>query len=318
MSVKPSRYIKQLPGDSVLDRTARQTPGLCWSSARPEAVSHPSLIHWNQALANTLDLTPAWQDPETRLQWLSGNELPPQSEPYAMCYGGHQFGQWAGQLGDGRVINLGDVTDKDNRNWTLQLKGAGPTAYSRFADGRAVLRSSVREYLCSEAMAHLGIPTTRALSLVLTGDAVVRDVFYDGHPAPEPGAIVCRAARSFLRFGHFELAASQGNAELLQQIIVYAMADSVEGEAALRGVQSPEEQVLDVQAVLAWYEQLCDKTLMLATEWARVGFVHGVLNTDNMSALGLTIDYGPYGWLDAYDPGWTPNTTDAGFRDIFT
>ena len=314
MSFTLSRYTDILPGDSQLNRNARQTPGLCWASAVPEPVSDPSFIHWNQALADTLDLPDAWHDPAVRLRWLSGNELPAGSQPYAMCYGGHQFGQWAGQLGDGRVINLGDVTAKDNRYWTLQLKGAGATAYSRFADGRAVLRSSVREYLCSEAMAHLGIPTTRALSLVLTGDAVVRDVFYDGHPAPEPGAIVCRAAPSFLRFGHFELAASQGNADLLKKIIHYAMSESVKGEARSKGTQSLEGQELDVPAVLAWYDHLCEKTLKLATEWARVGFVHGVLNTDNMSALGLTIDYGPYGWLDSFDPGWTPNTTDAGQR----
>ncbi|MDF1622780.1 MAG: YdiU family protein [Pseudohongiella nitratireducens] len=309
MSLTPSKYTAFLPGQQTIDHSARQTPGVCWSATQPTVVSQPTLIHWNTELADEIGLPTAWQDPENRLQWLSGNALPPGSQPYAMCYGGHQFGQWAGQLGDGRVINLGDVSARDGQNWTLQLKGAGPTAYSRFADGRAVLRSSVREYLCSEAMACLGIPTTRALSLVLTGDSVVRDVFYDGNPAPEQGAIVCRAAPSFLRFGHFELAASLGDSAMLKQLIHYALSNTSTGHVPF----TPDSD-LDVSAVLAWFETLCEQTLKLAVDWARVGFVHGVLNTDNMSAMGLTIDYGPYGWLDAYDPSWTPNTTDAGQR----
>lgn len=323
MSINPSRYINLLPGEAgPADTAARQTPGACWSSAQPGAVSNPSMIAWNQPLADSLDLSADWQDPAKQLQWLSGNALPPGSQPYAMCYGGHQFGQWAGQLGDGRVINLGDVPGKDLCNWTLQLKGAGPTAYSRFADGRAVLRSSVREYLCSEAMAYLGVATTRALSLVLTGDTVVRDVFYDGHPAPEPGAIVCRASPSFLRFGHFELAASQNNAVLLKQLLHYALTECEPGTGAGNASDNASSNASEwvasfeqhIPSVLVWFEALCEKTLALAVDWARVGFVHGVLNTDNMSALGLTIDYGPYGWLDAYDPAWTPNTTDAGQR----
>lgn len=314
MSITPSRYKRILPGEVALNATARQTPGACWSTAQPGPVSNPRMIHWNESLARLLKLPAGWEDPDNRLLWLSGNALPPGSEPYAMCYGGHQFGQWAGQLGDGRVINLGDVSGYDHRSWTLQLKGAGPTAYSRFADGRAVLRSSVREYLCSEAMAHLGIPTTRALSLVLTGDSVVRDIFYDGHPAPEPGAIVCRASPSFLRFGHFELAASQNNQLLLKELLYAALADSdAENEAEESG-QWVDSFDSHIPAVLTWFDALCEKTLALAVDWARVGFVHGVLNTDNMSAAGLTIDYGPYGWLDAYEPGWTPNTTDAGQR----
>lgn len=314
MSLIPSIYTSLLPGQQDLSNTARQTPGVCWAAAEPSPASAPVMLHWNTALAEEIGLPAEWHDEEKRLQWVSGNIMPSGAKPYAMCYGGHQFGQWAGQLGDGRVINLGDVPTRGNSHWTLQLKGAGSTAYSRFADGRAVLRSSVREYLCSEAMAHLGIPTTRALSLVLTGDDVVRDVFYDGNPAPEPGAVVCRAAPSFLRFGHFELAASRNDSVLLKKLLHYALSNSLSTEQPLATAQQSQDSSLETTAVLEWFNTLCEKTLQLAVDWARVGFVHGVLNTDNMSAMGLTIDYGPYGWLDSYDPTWTPNTTDAGQR----
>ena len=141
---------------------------------------------------------------------LGGNRVLPGMQPYAARYGGHQFGHWAGQLGDGRAITLGEVVSTDGARYELQLKGAGRTPYSRTADGRAVLRSSVREFMCSEAMHHLGVPTTRALSLVATGEPVVRDMFYDGHPQAEPGAVVCRVAPSFVRFGNFEILAAPG------------------------------------------------------------------------------------------------------------
>jgi serine/tyrosine/threonine adenylyltransferase len=164
-----------------------------------------------------------------------------------------------------------------------------------------VLRSSIREFLCSEAMHHLGIPTTRALSLVLTGDSVERDMFYDGNAEMEPGAIVCRVAPTFLRFGHYEIFASRGEKDLLNRLIDFTIDNYF-----------PELTKLDGQArIIAWYTQICERTAKLIAEWMRVGFVHGVMNTDNMSILGLTIDYGPYGWIDNFDPGWTPNTTDA-------
>ena len=156
-------------------------------------------------------------------QVFAGNALLEGMQPFAANYGGHQFGHWAGQLGDGRAITLGEAINAAGERWELQLKGAGPTPYSRTADGRAVLRSSIREFLCSEAMHHLGVPTTRALSLVATGDDVVRDMFYDGHPKPEPGAIVCRVAPSFIRFGNFELPASRGDMALLRQLVDFCI-----------------------------------------------------------------------------------------------
>ncbi|MBM4210231.1 MAG: YdiU family protein, partial [Gammaproteobacteria bacterium] len=185
----------------------------------------------------------------------------------------------------------------------LQLKGAGPTPYSRFADGRAVLRSSLREFLCSEAMHHLGVPTTRALSLVATGDEVVRDMFYDGNAQAEPGAIVCRVAPSFTRFGNFEIHSASEELELLRRLADHVIA-----------AHYPEYAGGTPRAYARWFSEICRRTAVMIAHWMRVGFVHGVMNTDNMSILGLTLDYGPYGWLEGYDPAWTPNTTDAAGR----
>jgi uncharacterized protein YdiU (UPF0061 family) len=234
-----------------------------------------------------------------------GNALLPGMQPYAAAYGGHQFGHWAGQLGDGRAITLGELIAPDGNRYELQLKGAGRTAYSRTADGRAVLRSSIREFLVSEAMHHLGVPTTRALSLVTTGEAVVRDMFYDGNPRPEPGAIVCRVAPSFLRFGNFELPAARNDAALLNRLIDFTITQYFAHLLAAGGKPADEA----VRG--AWFAEVCERTARMTAEWMRVGFVHGVMNTDNMSILGLTIDYGPYGWIDNFDRDWTPNTTDA-------
>jgi uncharacterized protein YdiU (UPF0061 family) len=233
---------------------------------------------------------------------LAGNRVLPCMQPYAARYGGHQFGHWAGQLGDGRAITLGELVSPNGDRYELQLKGAGKTPYSRTADGRAVLRSSVREFLCSEAMHYLGVPTTRALSLVATGEPVVRDMFYDGHPEAEPGAIVCRVSPSFLRFGNFEILAAQKEPELLRQLADFVIGEHFPELSASH--PAPE-------AYAKWFEEVCRRTGMLIAHWMRVGFVHGVMNTDNMSILGLTIDYGPYGWLEGFDLHWTPNTTDA-------
>ncbi|HEV8105932.1 MAG TPA: YdiU family protein, partial [Burkholderiales bacterium] len=189
---------------------------------------------------------------------------------------------------------LGEVVARDGSRQELQLKGAGRTPYSRTADGRAVLRSSLREFACSEAMHSLGVPTTRALSLVATGEQVVRDMFYDGNPAPEPGAVVCRVAPSFLRFGNFQIHAARNEPALLKQLVDYAIRNFYR--------EKSYEQ---------FFHEICARTARLMVDWMRLGFVHGVMNTDNMSILGLTIDYGPYGWLEGYDPLWTPNTTDA-------
>lgn len=298
-----NRFIEQLPADPITDNYCRQVAGSCYSKVRPTPASAPKLLAYSPEMARTLGLScnDCLTDHFTRL--MSGNALLPGMKPYAMCYGGHQFGQWAGQLGDGRAINLGEVLTQTGQHWTLQLKGAGLTPYSRMADGLAVLRSSVREFLCSEAMFHLGIPTTRALSLTQTGSSVIRDMFYDGNPKEEPGAIVCRVAPSFIRFGSFEIFSARGEQDVLKQLADFTIRSDF--PHLLKKTDQPNQTTY-----IHWFEEICRLTAGMIVHWQRVGFVHGVMNTDNMSILGLTIDYGPYGWLDTYDPDWTPNTTD--------
>ncbi len=270
---------------------------------QPTPTASPQLISFAPEVAELLGIDSTWFASEQAARVLTGNELLPGMQPYAACYGGHQFGAWAGQLGDGRAICLGEKIGRDGKHWTLQLKGAGQTPYSRSADGLAVLRSSLREYLCSEAMHHLGVPTTRALSLGLTGDLVTRDMFYDGRPRREPGAIVCRVAPTFVRFGNFEILASRDEKENLKRLVDYTIACDF--------VHIPTGTPETYQQ---WFEEVCVRTCEMVVHWMRVGFVHGVMNTDNMSILGQTIDYGPYGWIDGYELDWTPNTTDANGR----
>jgi uncharacterized protein YdiU (UPF0061 family) len=297
-------FVRDLPGDADSRNVPRPVRGACYTRVDPTPVAAPRLLGWSDAAGEMLGLARPGSPTGVAAEVLGGNRVLPGMQPYAARYGGHQFGTWAGQLGDGRAITLAEVIAADGRRHDLQLKGAGPTPYSRTADGRAVLRSSVREFLCSEAMHALGVPTTRALSLVATGEEVVRDMFYDGHPRAEPGAIVCRVAPSFVRFGNFEILAAHGEHDTLRRLADYVIREHYPGHFPPGGAPSPA-------AHARWFEEVCRRTATLAVEWMRVGFVHGVLNTDNMSILGLTIDYGPYGWLEGFDPRWTPNTTDA-------
>ncbi|MBO2012838.1 protein adenylyltransferase SelO [Hymenobacter negativus] len=295
-------FADELRGETNPNRGSRQVPGYAYSRVAPTPVADPHLLAWSDELAATLGLAhPPERGPA--VDTLAGNLVLGSMKPFAARYAGHQFGNWAGQLGDGRAMSLGEITAPDGRTWELQLKGAGPTPYSRRADGRAVLRSSLREFLCSEAMHYLGVPTTRALSLVATGDAVVRDMFYNGNQRPEPGAIVARAAPSFIRFGNFQMMAATNELDNLRALADY----TIRHHYPELGEPSPD-------VYLRWYEEVCRRTAVMVAHWMAVGFVHGVMNTDNMSILGLTIDYGPYGWLEPYDPDWTPNTTDFGHR----
>lgn len=296
-----NRLVRAMPADPEPGNFPRQVSGALYSRVKPRPVRAPRLIAYAVEVAELLGLSEADCRSPAFVRVMAGNALLDGMEPHATCYGGHQFGNWAGQLGDGRAINLGEVRSEGGEHWTLQLKGAGPTPYSRTADGLAVLRSSLREFLCSEAMHHLGVPTTRALALVATGESVIRDILYDGHPAPEPGAVLCRVARSFTRFGHFEILAARREFDLLRRFVDFTIDADFPGLAPFKGVDRD----------LAWFADVCERTAEMIVEWMRVGFVHGVMNTDNMSVLGLTIDYGPYGWLEGYDPDWTPNTTDA-------
>ena len=287
-------FTDQLPADPNLENTRREVLEAVYSFVRPIKTSNPTLLHVSDEMQHTLDFSN--EDIQSRefLEFVTGNSVLKNSKPFAMCYAGHQFGNWAGQLGDGRAINLGEIKD-----WAVQLKGSGPTPYSRTADGLAVLRSSVREYLCSEAMHHLGVPSTRALSLSLTGDQVLRDVMYNGNPAHEKGAIVSRVAKSFLRFGNFEIFSSRNDIKNLKILTDYTI------KSHFSHLGKPSKEVY-----LQFFQEVTNKTLEMIIHWQRVGFVHGVMNTDNMSILGLTIDYGPYGWLEGFDFEWTPNTTD--------
>jgi uncharacterized protein YdiU (UPF0061 family) len=297
-------FVRTMPGDPERENRRRQVHGALYSRVEPTPVAKPQLLAHSSEVAALVGFDADFVASEEFAQVFGGNRLLPGMQPYAANYGGHQFGNWAGQLGDGRAITLGEVVNAAGERWELQLKGAGPTPYSRTADGRAVLRSSVREFLCSEAMHHLGVPTTRALSLVATGENVVRDMFYDGRPQYEPGAIVCRVAPSFIRFGNFELPASRADIELVTKLLDFTIQRDFPQLATEFGGDSKALRA-------AWFTQVCERTAVMIAHWMRVGFVHGVMNTDNMSILGLTIDYGPYGWIDNFDFDWTPNTTDA-------
>lgn len=298
-----NHFTDNLPADAVSENYVRKVFGSAYSFVNPAKPIAPKVIHIANDLAQFLGFDKTFLESSDFAKYFSGEKLFPNSKPYAMAYAGHQFGNWAGQLGDGRAITLGEVVAQDHKLYSLQLKGSGKTPYSRTADGLAVLRSSVREHLCSEAMYHLGVPTTRSLSLIATGDKVLRDMLYNGNPAYEAGAVVCRVAESFIRFGNFELFASRNELNLLQQMVDFSVANYF-----------PEINTNGKQKVIDFFKEVAEKTTAMIVDWQRVGFVHGVMNTDNMSILGLTIDYGPYGWMDNFDRTWTPNTTDKNFK----
>ena len=256
----------------------------------PQAMPAPYWVARSGGLAHELGLAD-WLATGEALAVLSGAQVAPGTHPFASVYSGHQFGVWAGQLGDGRALLLGEIETPAGPT-EVQLKGSGLTPYSRMGDGRAVLRSSIREFLCSEAMHALGIPTTRALAIVGSPQAVRRETI-------ETAAVVTRTAPSFLRFGHFEHFAHTANdTEALRQLLGATIARYF---PALQG---------DVQPAAALLEEVALRTARLMAQWQAVGFCHGVMNTDNMSLLGLTIDYGPFGFLDAFDPGHICNHSD--------
>jgi serine/tyrosine/threonine adenylyltransferase len=298
LNFKKSLFAELLPADIIENPSSRQVFEACYSYVLPKKPTNPKLLAYSDNMSSLLEINEETIQSQDFLNIITGNNILPQTRPYAMCYGGHQFGNWAGQLGDGRAINLFDIEANDER-WTLQLKGAGPTPYSRNADGFAVLRSSIREFLCSEAMFYLNIPTSRALTLCETGDDVMRDMLYNGNPRLEKGAIVCRVTKSFVRFGNYEIFASRGDIQRLQQLTDFVISQYYPH------LGTPSKSVY-----LQFFKEVAERTMKMIIHWQRVGFVHGVMNTDNMSILGDTIDYGPFGFLDFYNPNYTPNTTD--------
>lgn len=274
-----------------------QLPPVFYTGLQPQALSNPRLLHVNVDVAHLLGLSEAALSSQDFLDVVSGAQPLPGGKTLAAVYSGHQFGVWAGQLGDGRAHLLGEVVGPHG-HWELQLKGSGRTPYSRMGDGRAVLRSSVREYLASEAMVGLGIPTTRALALVVSDDPVYRETV-------ETAAIVTRVSPSFVRFGSFEHWSS--SPDNLRKLVDYVI-DGFYPEC--RDAQAGDAGNSDA-AVLRFLRTVVRKTAQLVAHWQTVGFCHGVMNTDNMSILGLTIDYGPYGFMDAFQANHICNHSDT-------
>ncbi|MBV8354360.1 MAG: YdiU family protein, partial [Candidatus Eremiobacteraeota bacterium] len=274
-------------------------PAEFWESRQPTPVGDPYLVAISPDAARLFGFDPEALARDPAFRALSaGNLVPDGVRPIAAIYAGHQFGGWVPQLGDGRAITLGEVTALDGTAYEWQLKGAGLTAFSRFADGRAVLRSTIREFLCSEAMDALGIPTTRALCVAGSDDAVYRE-------EEETAAVLTRFAPSHVRFGSFEVFHYRDRADLVKALADYVLE---------RFYPALREQP---QPYLALLEEVVMRTARLMAQWQAVGFAHGVMNTDNMSILGLTIDYGPYGFLDAFEPHFICNHSDEGGRYAF-
>ncbi|KAJ7957419.1 hypothetical protein O6P43_023727 [Quillaja saponaria] len=292
-------FTRELPGDLRTDLFPREVLHACYTKLLPSTdVDNPQLAAWSEPVAELLDLDPTeFERPDFPLLFSGASSLV------------------------GAEITLGEILNSKSERWELQLKGAGKTPYSQSADGLAVLRSSIGEFLCSEAMHSLGIPTTRTLCLVTTGKLVTRDMFYDGNPKEEPGAIICRVAQSFLRFGSYQIHASRGKEDLdiVRSLADYAIKhhfphiDNMNKSETLSfSIGDEDHSVVDLTSnkYAAWALELAERTAFLIASWQGFGFTHGVLNIDNMSILGLTIDYGRFGFLDAFDRSFTPNTTD--------
>ena len=267
----------------------------------PEPLPDPYLIAFNSELAAAVGLDPAQGARPEFLKLAAGNARFGAVRSYAAVYAGHQFGSFVRQLGDGRAITLAEVRPAAGEPFEWQIKGGGPTAYSRFGDGRAVLRSTIREYLCSEAMAALGIPTTRALAIAGSDEPVFRET-------PETSAVLTRVAPSLMRFGTFEFFHYRGEFDAVRTLADYAI------ERFYPRLISIAD---DAERYASLLREVVERTGTLIAQWQSVGFAHGVMNTDNMSILGLTLDYGPFGFLDAFDAGFICNHTDAGGRYSF-
>ena len=279
----------------AFDNSYARLPDRFFARLPPTPVTAPHLIRLNENLARQLRLDPVLLSSPEGVTVLAGNRVPELGEPLAMAYAGHQFGHFVPQLGDGRAILLGEIVDTDGVRRDIQLKGSGPTPFSRNSDGRAPLGAVLREYIISEAMAALGIPTTRSLAVVTTGETIRREM-------PVPGAVLTRVASSHIRVGTFQFFAARGDVEAIRQL-----ADHVIARHYPEAVGAPNR-----------YRALLDLVISrqadLVAKWLLVGFIHGVMNTDNMSIAGETIDYGPCAFMDAYDPGTVYSSIDTSGR----
>jgi uncharacterized protein YdiU (UPF0061 family) len=279
----------------ALENRFAQLPEQFFERIQPTPVPNPYLVAFSPDAAALVDLEPGAAIDPAFLAFVAGNAVPAGADPLAMAYAGHQFGVFVPQLGDGRAILMGGVTNRAGEHWELQLKGSGQTRWSRFGDGRSVLRSAIREFLCSEAMAGLGIPTTRALAIAGSDLPVLRE-------EPETAAVLVRMAPSHVRFGSFEYFAARREPEAVRQLADWVI---TEFHPDLVGRE---------QRHAAWLTEVCERTARLVAAWMAAGWSHGVLNTDNMSILGLTIDYGPFGFMDRYEAGLVCNHSDHGGR----
>ena len=288
-SEAPIEVSRDLPGSGMtaqirFSNSYARLPARFFARLPPTPVNDPRLVELNRGLALDLGLDPKWLESADGVDALAGKRVPEGAEPIAAAYAGHQFGNFVPQLGDGRAILLGEVIDRNGARRDIQLKGAGPTPFSRAGDGRAALGPVLREYLVSEALSALGIPTTRALAAITTGEDVMRDRLL-------PGAVLTRVASSHIRVGTFQFFAARGDVDALRTLTDYAIAR-----------HDPDLTGTDRQ-YCGFLDRVISRQAELVSRWQLVGFVHGVMNTDNTSITGETIDYGPCAFLDAYDPG---------------
>lgn len=302
--------LHKLPVDPERKNYVRKVPNAIFSFVLPTPLNPPPTLAAiaDAPLADLLDLDPCDCASSAQfVDFIGGNWVHPTATPLSHRYGGHQFGYWAGQLGDGRAVLLGEYWNRRGEHWELQLKGSGKTPYSRAGDGRAVLRSSVREFLASEAMHYLGVPTSRAVGLVVSEEPVWRDQFYDGHPRQERTAVVLRMAPSWFRIGSLEILHHSREYMLLKQLVDFII----------------DHYFLHINTVgprryAEFLATVVNETAAMVAHWQAVGFAHGVCNTDNFSLLSITIDYGPFGFMDGYDPDFVPNTSDDEGRYSFS
>ncbi|KAL1132579.1 hypothetical protein AAG570_010531 [Ranatra chinensis] len=298
----PSKLLELPREKNVNNFVRRNIKGVIFSPVLPTPVTNPKLVSFSEdVFKNILNLDPVVSQSQEFVDFVAGNRLLNSSNPLAHRYGGYQFGYWAMQLGDGRAVLIGEIDNGAGR-WELQLKGAGKTPYSRDGDGRAVLRSSIREFLCSEAMFHLGIPTSRAGAIIVSDNKVMRDILYDGNPKFEPVSVVLRIAPSWFRIGSLEILTKNDEIDLLKALIDFII------KTHFPEIEDGEDRIFN------FISKISRMTSDLVISWQAVGFTHGVLNTDNMSLLGITIDYGPFGFMEEYDPLYVPNYSDTEAR----
>ncbi|CAI5672716.1 unnamed protein product [Oreochromis niloticus] len=306
--VSCKKLLEALPIDKVDGNFVRTVKNCIFSKSIPTPLKGPLRLAAasKDVIEGILDLDASVTRSGDFLHYASGGRLLPGSVPLAHRYGGHQFGYWAGQLGDGRAHFLGQYSNKKGEVWELQLKGSGKTPYSRSGDGRAVIRSSVREFLCSEAMHFLGVPTSRAASLIVSEEPVLRDQFYNGNVKAERGAVVLRLAKSWFRIGSLEILSQSGEIDLLRKLLNFV----IDEHFPFINPDNPEKY-------LVFFSTVVNETADLIAQWMSVGFAHavavfttGVCNTDNFSILSITIDYGPFGFMESYNPNFIPNTSD--------